>query len=479
MAKIVNPILFSSYFGVDPAEIDKAGLIDPFLNVDLELFIDPVLMEKSANIEISGNALQTFKVHFSNIIRLLTISNAREDAPWKGARRLLNLKEPSENGLGYGGASRSGSSRPEEIQTMILQTTKEIIELGSKDPEMISLMGFFEEGVGPDTISDFTTRVIFLNLAKITSDFCNAQRLETTPISEDRQDVGLPIFIDTKGTKKPFLLVPQDIVRDLPIANDWSDVSDAAMKNAEIRDKVNRLLAGIAKPTVADTKHALRGAALSSADAFNHFLASVKDSATNYDPNEDPLGYYRFRALILSDLSAYVEKTEADLTRGPEAIKQVVLEAVNLFKKHVEVGDLWRELWTRGKPKKERAAQLIFQVVADAYCKANDIDMSPEANMGGGPVDFKFSTGYTARVLVELKRDSGTVKHGYETQLEHYKDASETFFGIFVVIDYGNLGNKLETIMKIRNEKVAAGERASDIIVIDATPKESASKRKT
>ena len=159
----------------------------------------------------------------------------------------------------------------------------------------------------------------------------------------------------------------------------------------------------------------------------------------------------------------------------PEAIRAVVHEAIDLFKKHVEVGDLWRELWVNGKPKKERAAQLMFQAIADAFCKANGIDMSPETNMGGGPVDFKFSVGYEARVLVELKRDSGTVRHGYETQLEHYKTASDTFFGIFVVIDYGNLGNKLETIVEIRNAKILAGERASDIVVIDATPKKSAS----
>ncbi len=232
MAKIINPILFSSYFGVDPAEIDKAGLIDPFLNVDLELFIDPVLLEKSAFNEISGNALAAFKKHFSNIIRLLAMSNNEEDAPWRAARRLLNLDEPSENGLGYGGASRSGSSRPEDIQTMILRTTSEIVTLGADDPEMISLMGFFEEGVGPDTISDFTTQVILLNLAKITSDFCNSQSLSTIPISDDRQDIGLPHFVNTKGLSKPFLLVPKDIVRDLPIANDWSDVREAAMRNA-------------------------------------------------------------------------------------------------------------------------------------------------------------------------------------------------------------------------------------------------------
>jgi hypothetical protein len=181
--------------------------------------------------------------------------------------------------------------------------------------------------------------------------------------------------------------------------------------------------------------------------------------------------------MLASDMSTYVEKTKTDVSKGPEAVRQIVHEAIALFKKQVEVGDLWRELWTGGKPKKERAAQLIFQAISDAYCKANNIDISPETNMGGGPVDFKFSTGYEARVLVELKRDSGTVKHGYETQLEHYKKAADSFFGIFVVLDYGNMGNKLETILGIQNARVLAGERASDIVVIDATPKKSASKK--
>ena len=63
--------------------------------------------------------------------------------------------------------------------------------------------------------------------------------------------------------------------------------------------------------------------------------------------------------------------------------------------------------------------------------------------MGGGPIDFKFSSGYHARVLVEMKRSGGTVVHGYEKQLEFYKDASQTDFALFVIMDYGDLGNKL------------------------------------
>jgi hypothetical protein len=98
--------------------------------------------------------------------------------------------------------------------------------------------------------------------------------------------------------------------------------------------------------------------------------------------------------------------------------------------------------------------------------------------MGGGPIDFKFSIGYHARVLVEMKRSGGTVVHGYEKQLEFYKTASQTEFGVFVIIDYGDLGDKLNEIKRIRDERLRKGERASEIVVIDATRKASASKRR-
>ena len=82
------------------------------------------------------------------------------------------------------------------------------------------------------------------------------------------------------------------------------------------------------------------------------------------------------------------------------------------------------------------------------------------------------------RLLVEMKRSSGTVRHGYEKQLEFYKNAAQTEFAIFVVMDFGDLGTKYDQIVAIQATQRAAGARASDIIVIDATPKASASKRR-
>jgi hypothetical protein len=68
--------------------------------------------------------------------------------------------------------------------------------------------------------------------------------------------------------------------------------------------------------------------------------------------------------------------------------------------------------------------------------------------------------------------------HGYEKQLNFYRAASQTEYAVFVVVDYGDGAEKLNVIRKMRERRVTDGERASDIIIIDATPKASASKRK-
>jgi hypothetical protein len=274
------------------------------------------------------------------------------------------------------------------------------------------------------------------------------------------------------------LLVPKDIVRDLPLANDWSDIEKAALQNQAIRDRVNQYLAGIATPTVAERKAALRYAALASPAEFKHFLGSVKEHADNYDQNVDALAYYKIREILRSDLASFKQTIVPDIHKGPEELKALVHSTIEHFKHHVEKGNLWEELWDGDKPKKERAAQLIYFAIADCFCKANNVDVSPEANMGGGPIDFKFSDGYSARVLVEMKRSSGSVRHGYEKQLEIYKDASRTNYGIFVVMDFGGLSIKLKEIQVIRQRRVDAGEQASEIFVIEASKKASASKRR-
>ena len=357
-----------------------------------------------------------------------------------------------------------------------MRTSKDIIQLGSKDPEMLALMGFFEENVGPDTISDFTTRAIVRQLARITGEFCQLHGIPTDDKDGDEEDA-LPYFDLGDGKRKYVILVPSDIVRELPTANDMSEVYSVIIQNQKIRDRVNKFLGAGARHSLQERKDALRKTALESADLFAEFLKVIKSSAQPYNFDSDSLGYAKLKELLAADTTALKTAKTYDLTKGADQVVEVVRETIEMFKHHVEKGNLWEALWAGGVPKKERAAQLLYFAIADSFCKANNVDISPEANMGGGPIDFKFSSGYEARVLVEMKRSSGTVKHGYEKQLEFYKAAAQTFHGIFVVIDYGDLGAKLATIRQIQLKRLEAGERASDIIVIDATRKASASKR--
>lgn len=91
MGRIKNPRLFSQEFDVDPKKISALGLLDPILNGDTRLFIDPVLLRSSKNQIIASQGLKDFSDHFGSIIRLLSNSTNKNDLAWRNAARLFKL----------------------------------------------------------------------------------------------------------------------------------------------------------------------------------------------------------------------------------------------------------------------------------------------------------------------------------------------------------------------------------------------------
>ncbi|XTR38726.1 hypothetical protein ACQQ2T_04925 [Paraclostridium tenue] len=58
--------------------------------------------------------------------------------------------------------------------------------------------------------------------------------------------------------------------------------------------------------------------------------------------------------------------------------------------------------------------------------------------MGRGPVDFKISSGYKNKTLVEIKLTTNNqLVHGLEVQIQEYSKAEETHNLIYLVIDNG------------------------------------------
>jgi hypothetical protein len=474
MAKLIRPTLFSKKFGIAPKTLAAEGFIDPILNADTKLFIDPLLLEESSHPKIQTDAFELLKKRFGNVISLVKASKTEGDVAWRSAAKILDLSETAETCLGYGGASTSGNSRPDSLKRTMLHTAREIVELGENDPQIISLMGLLEEGVGADTISDLTTNLIMSVLAEITEDFCKRHKVTVKPffLYDNRS---LPENPFRSGV--PVLLVPKDILRVLPIANDRSEVSRVIAENAKIREAVNGLFGNITKATVTQWKHAIRKTMLGSLDNFKELFNSLLNSGAPYDSEEDFYGHYMLREILASDRAAYAGKIAPQSAKTKAELLRIVNEIIENFRIKVEENNLWELLWHDDEQRHERTAQLLFFGIADAFCEANNIDISPETHPGGGPVDFKFSTGYENRLIVEVKLSTGKVVHGYKTQLEIYKSASRTDAGILLVIDVGKMGKKLETIQRLQREERLAGRVASEIALVDGTHKKSASHR--
>jgi len=277
------------------------------------------------------------------------------------------------------------------------------------------------------------------------------------------------------------LLVPRDILRDLPIALDWEDISTAASKNTMLRVQLNRFVGRVWKARSRRDKAELRSTVIKDRNAFEALLAVIKAVPRNpYDLNADPRGLVSWTDFV----RMAVDKAQLDLEpfRGKQLaiseICEVVDRIVDQFKTLVERKGVWKTLWNDRAPRSEKHAQLVFFAIADSYCKAYDLDLTPEADSNNGPVDFKISHGFSKRVLVEIKLSTNSkLVPGYEKQLETYKAGEETAHAVYLVIDLGDLRKRADRLLETKNRLVAAGKRGSSIVFVDGSRKLSASRR--
>ena len=482
MATIKNPCRFSEYYEIDPSDLEEHGVLDPTLNVDTRLFLDPLLLEQSQHQEISTGARTTYEKHFGLIIKFLKASTNTSDVAWKSAANLLSFPEIKWTCLGYGAQSVVGSGSGSEMTAQYIETARQIVALGVEDPDLFAAMALFEEGVGPDRISDMTTNVILGDLLKFNERVLSELKVPRvrwchTLRNGKTFNAHLPEnpFI---GEGEPIILVPCDVLRALPIVTDWSEVADAASQNAQLRRQVNEQIARMWEVRSRRDKGEIRRWALSGKKPFETYMEMIRSvDPVSYDFASDPQGeiFWRHLAATLSKDEPLTIVAPIRMDLGD--VKNVVEQIIEQFRFLVEDRRYSEELYYRGKPRQERVAQKLFFAVAHAYCKANNLDLTPEAETGNGPVDFKVSSGFTGRVLVEIKLSkNGRLVHGYTEQLEAYKTAEETLAGFYVVVDVGRMGEKDKHLLEIKNRASARGDEVSPIIFVDGTRKKSASK---
>lgn len=469
------PRRISDALDVDHDRLRQEGVFDGFLNIDSRFYVDPQLV-RIANARALSNSYRRLEDYFDNILTVLAHSDEQGDPFWKEAHRRLQFPEPEHIALGYGVDSPAGSGIGKGLARQLTDTALQIVDAGIDDPAIFELVGLFEPQFGADRISDMVIQIIRDDLLRYTTDVSDDLELETVIIPEFDQENPLPVDPDSE---QPIVLLPAEILTPLPVADDWSDVDVVAEHNAELRSRVNELVGDSWRDASEKlTKKDLRATLLRYPDLLRDLIRQYREKdPQRYDFEADPKGELIWYEAALNWTSDHPLSLSGYRPVTGDSLLEVVRIICNKFGTLIENNGLYRLLYeSNGDKKHERAAQLLFYGVADAYCEANNLDLSREPNAGRGPVDFKVSRGYAAKVNVEVKLTSNThLRHGYEKQLPAYNAAEDTEHSIYLVIVNTESDDAIEDLREIRRSALQQGRRAPEIVNVDARPKPSAS----
>lgn len=469
-------ISFSDSYKIDPIAFETTGALDPILGLDTRLFIDPLLVKKSQIPEFK-NATQKIETYFSNILRLLSASKKENDLFWNQAIQLFKSSEINGLSIGYSKNDEGGGGIGKIKKVEILKNLKEILDAGTNDPTIFELIGGFQDGIGPDLISDLISNILIDELIEYTQRICNDLGIKLSQLKFSK-DYGATDLPENLLSKKAIILVPKEFLRDLPIADSFMDIDWICKHNQQLRGYLNSVIEGsFKKISVKEQKGHIRSALVGDPKFLQKVLQAYKSAPIEfYDFDDDPKGEF----IWYKTAKKFVEEhpLELKLKSSPslDEVFALVEKMCEHFKVLIEDNQLCKLLYDKnGKRKHESAAQLLFFGIANSYCTANNIDITPESDAGRGPVDFKFSGGAHNKVLVEVKLTSNpNLSKGYKNQLPIYLKAEKSLKGIYLVIHNMEISDqRWQNFINLTNQ---SGLKNLKMIDVNAIPKDSASK---
>ena len=471
---------FSDQFGVKRGPKEK--WFDPILSVDTLLFVDPFLLYAREEGVFKGSHAEVI-AFFNHAFELIAACKGEERSiKYRKAVDDLRFPEVEELCLGYTGAGTKGSGSGRDLAKLIASSIWEAIEAGVKEITHFEEVGILREGIGADRISDITAGILRERLARYTEDICTRLKIKTSKVNYARGKYDLKkrgwVPVEAELPENPFnkkhvLLVPQNYLRDLPTINAFG-FWDYCLSNENdtIRNEFNFDVSQNV------SKHDIIEIARKHPEFRRDYLKQVeKLPSESYNFEADRKGYVQWYDATADHAKAVPLKLEIT---SKDALKAAIEAMCKEFQHYVEENQGWGLLWNDNRtPRHEKSSQLLFLGIIKHYCKANDIDISKEPNIGRGPVDFKVSKGYRLRALLEAKLARNTkFWNGIKAQLPTYLKAEEIEIGYCIVIVYNDADE--ERIAGIQETiKVVMKETGRELkaIIVDARPdKPSASK---
>ncbi|TDK31078.1 hypothetical protein E2F49_10710 [Luteimonas terrae] len=485
----MNPqLFFTDYFHVSSQSLQNFGALDICLEADLPLFIDPFLLFASERPEYK-------QLHDRIVGHLLELKNLAlsQDPPNES---LFKFPEVKQNWLGVCKWGNNGRGLGSKFARDLIKAFRGFYRnfgeediLESAHIEKLTLVG---SGIGRDFISDFTANLALEYLLEYTQRFAE-ENLRPEQIgrfsvrcSYDKslriwrpRSFNLPYFYKDGDSGDFIVLTPLDILsKDESFISHSSFVAQfrsiaSSLDNLSLRSSINEFFSSKlpADPRRADIEYAIDKTVERFPEIIDHYIRHQENNrgvATAISAEK----VQKLRIEIIDTIGKLTSALfdGSDFYTTPTTSYSEALARAKFLKEVIEKNDGYRIFYKNGNPiAQEESIQRIFRLT----WFSSPYDVNSEVNNGRGPADYKISFGQRDSTIVEFKLGSSTsLERNLINQASIYKEASKSINDISVILCYTPAEiAKVKKIMK--RLKI---EDAENVLVIDATPKISASK---
>jgi hypothetical protein len=472
-------IYFSDYFKVRSRAIDRYGAFNISLLGDLPLFIDPFLLFNSK--KRVYRALHDDIIQYLRFLRKKSVSGT---VPRGLVDAWYRFPEVRQTWLGFSDRSNRGhglgTDFAEALNHNLYQVFRDFGKERVTHGSHLEKLCLIKDGVGRDTISDFTTNLILGYLCDYTQTFATQYiekrlrrrvRVAKVRFNYDTESWQSDVY-DLPRFKTDFvLLVPRNMltkddtwINKTDMVGEFDEIADS-ITDAALRAQVNnyflRVLPKDAKPR--ERREAAQRTILEYPGFVDHYIRYKEDrgdraeSLSSRRVSQSKTLYvdqYAHLANLLAAKSGFYEI-------GGDTYEES-LQRVAYLKDVVENKGGYRIFYVDGHPlEREKDVHILFKLT----WFATSSDVTSEADDGRGPVDFKVSRGSRDKTLVEFKLAKNTrLRQNLAGQTEAYQKASGAKKAIKVIVYFSK--KELKRVTKILRELKLHGRQ--DIILIDA-----------
>lgn len=481
---------FTEHFGIRRKKSHE--WFDLELTLDTPLYVDPMLAFEDDNpfwSETKQDVTDFFLLAAEYVRRA---NGDHTSTHWAKAERMLMFPEPKEFALGLSLGHPEGSGTGRELATKMAGALDLLQNRNVSEVHYVELFVLFCDGLGVDRISDIFCNIAKDRFIKYTLGVAQEEGVPLSKVSVRHErwsrksgtwhDGRIDLPESPSMANTGVLLAPERFLKDIPRVTPagfwtWAEGNVAAV----LRDDLNYTI-GEAFDEATKTQRGRELARISPDIAVQYVDAKARERLVPYDVTEDPDLLVRWaevgRAAALNAFELAVPTTEDDFRSF------VADQLIESFRQQVEEADLWRVFWddSHTMPRQEKIVQAVANSMWVAQCKAADVDISREANIGRGPVDFKFSRGWKLRALIEVKLIGSTkLFQGASKQLPQYLKSEQIALGYYLCVGMTDADFDEKRIERIEDTCASLTKQAEAKILpiyIDARPstKKSASK---